>query len=138
MAINAGLGHDVCNAWPVLQSSFHFIVVADDSYVICMIFRSQGSCGRQTTGSAGDNSEEEEVARREPRPQGQGGCEVQGSIQDEKRLSKNVFQLFTVQAARKAKRADVVKRDEMFAKEYQDQESDETRYTSFRCHLAEN
>ena len=34
-----------------MQSSFHFIVVADDSYVICMIFRSQGSCGRQTAGS---------------------------------------------------------------------------------------
>ena len=51
-----------------MQSSFHFIVVADDSYVICMIFRSQGGCGRQTAGSAGDDPEEEEVARREPRP----------------------------------------------------------------------
>ena len=50
----------------------------------------------------------------------------------------NVFQIFTVQAARKAKRADIVKHDEKFAKEDQDQESDETRYTSFRCHLAEN
>ena len=55
-----------------------------------------------------------------------------------KRLSKNVFQLFTVQAARKAKRADIVKRDEKFAKEYQDQESDETRHTLYRCHWAEN
>ena len=63
MAIKAGLGHDVWNAWPVLQSSFHFIVVADDSYVICMIFRSQGGCGRPTAGSAGDYPEEEEVAK---------------------------------------------------------------------------
>ena len=48
------------------------------------------------------------------------------------------FVLFTVQAARKAKRADIVKRDEKFAKEYQDQERDETRYTLYRCHWAEN
>ena len=87
----AGLGHDVCNAWPVLQSSFHFIVVADDSYAICMIFRSQGGCGRQTAGSAGDDPEEEEVVGREPRPEGQGGCEVQGSIRDEKGLVKMSF-----------------------------------------------
>ena len=46
-----------------MQSSFHFIVVADDSYVICMIFRSQGGCGRPTAGSAGDYPEEEEVAK---------------------------------------------------------------------------
>ena len=54
-------------------------------------FRSQNGCGRQTAGSAGDDPEEEEVAGREPRPQGQGGCEVQGSIQDEKGLVKMSF-----------------------------------------------
>ena len=90
----------------VLQSSCHFIIVADDSYVICIIFRNQDGCGRQTAGSARDNPEEEEVAGREPRPQGQEGCEVQGSIQNKKSLV-NVFQIFTVQAARKAKRADI-------------------------------
>ena len=62
------------------KKSFHFIVVADDSYVICMIFRSQGGCGRQTAGSAGDDPEEEEVAGKEPRPESQEGCEVQGNI----------------------------------------------------------
>ena len=121
----------------VLQSSCHFIIVADDSYVICIIFRNQDGCGRQTAGSARDNPEEEQVAGREPRPQGQEGCEVQGSIQNKKGLV-NVFQIFTVQAARKAKRADIVKHDEKFAKEYQDQESDEIRHTLYRCHWAEN
>ena len=79
----------------VLQSSCHFIIVADDSYVICIIFRNQDGCGRQTAGNARDNPEEEEVAGREPRPQGQEGCEVQGSIQNKKGLV-NVFQIFTV------------------------------------------
>ena len=92
-----------------------------------MIFRSQGGCGRQTAGSAGDDPEEEEVVGREPRPEGQGGCEVQGSIQDEKGLVKMSFNFSLYQAARKSKRADIVKRDEKFAKEYQDQESNETR-----------
>ena len=63
---------------------------------------------------------EEEVAGREPGNQSQGGNEVQSSIQDKKRFSK-CLQLFTVQVFRKAKRADIVKSDEKFAKEYQDQ-----------------
>ena len=36
-------------------------------------------------------------------------------------------QLITSQVARKAKRADIFKRAEKFAKEYQDQERDEIR-----------
>ena len=56
-----------------------------------MIFRSQGGCGRQTAGSAGDDPEEEEVAGKEPRPESQEGCEVQGNIQDEKGLVKMSF-----------------------------------------------
>ena len=42
-------------------------------------------------------------------------------------FNKNVFN-FTAQVARKAKRADIFKRAEKFAKEYQDQERDEIRY----------
>ena len=55
-----------------------------------------------------------------------------------KKVIVNVFQIFTVQAARKAKRADIVKHGKKFAKEYQDQENDEIRHTLYRCHWAEN
>ena len=93
-----GLGYDLSKASPVLQSSFLSIVVDVDSNVIGMIFRSKNGC--ETAGSAGNDTEEEEVPGRELPSQGQGGCdyevqggcEVQGSIQDKKGLV-NVFNL---------------------------------------------
>lgn len=85
--------NDRCDAFQMLGA---FWRLRGD--VIGMIFRSKNGC--ETAGSAGNDTEEEEVPGRELPSQGQGGCdyevqggcEVQGSIQDKKGLV-NVFNL---------------------------------------------
>ena len=126
--------HRMCNANVSLRPSV--VIVVCDLHVIRMFFRSQNGCGRQTAGSAGDDPEEEEEAGGEPRLEGQGGRQVQGKALNK---WKKVFLLIIVmhsslhaQVARKAKRADIFRRAEKFAKEYQDQE----RVRSGTLHLS--
>ena len=54
-------------------------------------FRSQNGCGKKTAGSAGDYPEEEEEAGGEPRPEGQGGCQVQGKALKKWKITKYIL-----------------------------------------------
>ena len=54
-------------------------------------FRSQNGCGKKTAGSAGDYPEEEEEAGGELRPEGQGGCQVQGKALKKWKITKYIL-----------------------------------------------
>ena len=67
------------NVSKIYQSSKgHVATLRKKSFNLCK-GRQVNGCGRQTANCVGDNPEEEEETVQEQRPDGQGGCQVQGT-----------------------------------------------------------